>query len=141
MTDDLSNRRDTLLAAAERFGTPLYVYDLDGVRERLARLRDAFGSQFGISFAVKSNPNLALLKGLAPLVDSFDVSAFAEAERAIAAGAEAARLTFCGPGKRPEEVRRAVRIGIGELVVEALHEARLADRFAGELGCRQTVLL
>jgi diaminopimelate decarboxylase len=133
--------REELLVAAGRFGTPLYVYDLDAIRARLERLRAAFGSHFGVSFAVKSNPNVALLRALAPLVDSFDVSAFAEAERAVAAGAEPERLTFCGPGKRPEEIRRALRIGLGELVVESLHEARLADRFAGEIGMRQTVLL
>jgi len=122
-------------------GTPLYVYDVDAVRARLALLREVFGSQFGLSFAIKSNPNLALLTALAPLVDSFDVSSFAEVERAIAAGCEVERITFCGPGKRPEEVRRAVKLGIGALVVESLHEARLADGFAGELGLRQTVLL
>jgi diaminopimelate decarboxylase len=133
--------REDLLAAAAALGTPLYVYDVDAVRVRLARLREAFGSQFGVSFAIKSNPNLALLRGLAGLVDTFDVSAFAEAERAIAAGCEAGRITFCGPGKRAEEVRRVVRLGIGYLVAESLHEARLADRFAGEFGCRQTVLL
>lgn len=133
--------REDLLAAAAALGTPLYVYDIDAVRARLARLRETFGSQFGVSFAIKSNPNLALLRGLAPLVDTFDVSAFAEVERAIAAGCESERITFCGPGKRAEEVRRAVRLGIGYLVVESLHEARLADGFADELGCRQTVLL
>jgi diaminopimelate decarboxylase len=133
--------RETLLAAAERFGTPLYVYDMDLIRERLARLRGAFGALFGVSFAVKANPNLALLRGLSGLVDSFDVSSFAEAERAVAAGCDSARLTFCGPGKRPEEIRRAVRIGVGELVVESLHEARLASDFAGKLGACQTVLL
>lgn len=133
--------REELLAAAGTLGTPLYVYDLDLIRARLSALRQAFGRHFGVSFAVKSNPNVALLRALAPLVDSFDVSAFAEAERAIAAGAEPERLTFCGPGKRAEEIRRAVRIGVGELVVESLHEARLADGFAGELGTRQTVLL
>jgi diaminopimelate decarboxylase len=73
--------RAALLAAAEAMGTPLYLYDLDAVQERLASLRSAFGSQFGISFAIKSNPNLALLNALAPLVDSFDVSSFAEVER------------------------------------------------------------
>ncbi|MBW8755705.1 MAG: hypothetical protein JF595_16470, partial [Sphingomonadales bacterium] len=102
--------REELLAAATTMGTPLYVYDIDAVRARLARLRGSFGSRFGVSFAVKSNPNLALLRSLADFVDSFDVSAFAEAERAIAAGCDARRLTFCGPGKRAEEVRRAVRL-------------------------------
>src|ERR1700758_303079 len=108
--------REELLAAAKAFGTPLYVYDLDAIRARLARLREAFGSQFGVSFAVKSNPNVALLKALAGLVDSFDVSAFAEAERTLAAGCDPERLPFCGRGRGAEEIRRAVRIGVGELV-------------------------
>ncbi|MDR2858207.1 MAG: alanine racemase [Novosphingobium sp.] len=133
--------RGQLLAAARQFGTPLYVYDIDAIRARLALLRETFGSQFGISFAVKSNPNVALLKALAGHVDTFDVSAFAEVERAVAAGCEVERITFCGPAKRDEEIRRAVRLGLGELVVESLREARLADRFAGGLGTRQTVLL
>jgi diaminopimelate decarboxylase len=133
--------RETLLAAAARMGTPLYLYDFDAVRARLASLRDAFGSQFGVSFAIKANPNVSLLKRLAPMVDSFDVSSFAEVERAVATGCDVERITYCGPGKRPEELRRAVRLGIGALVVESLDEARLADRYCADLGMRQTVLL
>jgi diaminopimelate decarboxylase len=133
--------RETLLAAAAQMGTPLYLYDFDAVRARLASLRAAFGSQFGISFAIKANPNVSLLKRLAPMVDSFDVSSFAEVERAVATGCDVERITYCGPGKRPEELRRAVRLGIGALVVESLDEARLANRHSADLGTRQTVLL
>lgn len=132
---------DHLLAAARQLGTPLYVYDLDGVRARFALLRDAFGGRFGISYAVKANPNIALLAGMADEVDTFDVSSFAEVERALAAGCPVERITFSGPAKREEEIRRSVRLGLGELVCESLRDARLASRFAGELGCRQNVLL
>lgn len=130
-----------LLAAARQFGTPLYLYDIDAVRDRFARVRAAFGQRFGVSFAVKSNPNVALLAGIAGEVDTFDVSSFHEAERAISAGCTAGRITFSGPAKREEEVRRAVRLGLGELVCESVREAELANRFAGELGVRQNVLL
>lgn len=133
--------RVRLLAAARQFGTPLYVYDLDGVRERFALLREAFRQRFGVSYAVKANPNVALLSGLADLVDTFDVSSFAEAERVLAAGCPAERITFSGPAKREEEIRRAVRLGVGELVCESLRDAALASRFAGDLGVRQSVLV
>ncbi|HMO68320.1 MAG TPA: alanine racemase [Novosphingobium sp.] len=132
---------DRLLAAARQFGTPLYVYDIDAMRDRFAQLRAAFGQRFAVSYAVKANPNRALLTGLAGEVDTFDVSSFAEVERALAAGCPAERITFSGPAKREEELRRAVRLGLGELVCESLRDARLASRFAGELGCRQNVLL
>lgn len=132
---------DRLLAAARQLGTPLYVYDLDGVRARFALLRKAFGGRFGVSYAVKANPNLALLTGMAGEADAFDVSSFAEVERALAAGCPPERITFSGPAKREEEVRRAVRLGLGELVCESLRDAGLASRFAVELGCRQSVLL
>lgn len=132
---------DQLLAAARQLGTPLYVYDLDGVRARFALLREAFGGRFGVSYAVKANPNVALLAGMAGEVDTFDVSSFAEVERALAAGCPAERITFSGPAKREEEIRRSVRLGLGELVCESLRDAELASRFAVELGCRQSVLL
>jgi len=130
-----------LLAAARQFGTPLYLYDLDAIHARFARLRAAMDGRFGISFAVKSNPNTALLAAMADLVDTYDVSSFAEVERAISAGCPAERITFSGPGKREDEIRRAVRLGVGELVCESLRDARLTSRFAVEYGQKQSVLL
>lgn len=130
-----------LLGAARQFGTPLYVYDLDAIRARFDVLHEATDGRFGISFAVKANPNVALLSAMASMVDSYDVSSFAEVERALAAGCPAERITFSGPAKREEEIRRAVRLGVGELVCESLRDARLASRHAQEFGVRQTVLL
>ena len=129
-----------LIEAAKRFGTPLYVYDADAVRARFVRLTQAFGGRFGVSYAVKSNPNISLLRAIRDLVITFDVSSFAEAERAVAAGAKPALITFSGPGKRREEIQRAVAIGVGELVVESVMEAQLADACAEAIGKRQRIL-
>lgn len=130
-----------LSSAAAQFGTPLYVYDVDAIRARFDRLRAALGERFGVSYAVKANPNVALLAAMRDQVTTFDVSAFAEAERVCAAGAAAAQITFSGPGKRREEIRRAVEMGIGELVLESISEARVADEAARRSGRRQGVLL
>ena len=130
-----------LLDAVRQFGTPLYVYDLDLVRERIDFLKDLFGQRFGISFAVKANPNIALLSAIRDDVATLDASSFAEVERSLAAGVEAARITFSGPAKRQDEIRRAVTLGIGELVVESLSEAKEAANVAVGLGVEQQVLL
>ena len=130
-----------LLHAAEAFGTPLYVYDLDAVHLRIDTLEDLFGSRFGISYAIKANPNPALLASIAPRLSTFDASSWHEVERALAAGMPAGRITFSGPAKRSGEIRRAVESGVGELVVENLDEARQAGAFASMAGRRQAVLL
>ena len=132
---------DLLLAAAGRFGTPLYAYDLDAVRTRLRRLDRLLGRWFGVSYAVKANPNTALLRAVRPLVSTFDASSWAEVARVLALGQDPARVTFSGPAKRVWEVERAVAAGLGELVVESLGEAEEASRAALRLGRRQRVLL
>jgi diaminopimelate decarboxylase len=130
-----------LRAAAAQLATPLYVYDVDEIRRRAEILTRAFDGRFGLSYAVKANPNVELLRRILPSVETLDVSSFAEVERARRAGCAAERVTFSGPAKRPFEIRGAVREGVGELVLESLPEAELADQAAGELGRRQPVLL
>ena len=130
-----------LNTAAQRFGTPLYVYDVDEIIERYRTLKDKFENRFGISFAVKSNPNIALMKEVRPEVVTFDVSSFAEFERAIAAGCPAEKITFSGPAKRAREIELAVSLGLGELVAESIAEAELASKYATRRGRTQNVLL
>lgn len=63
-------------------------------RERARAVVDAFGGRFELGFAVKSNPNEAVLAVLRDHVATLDVSAIAELERALRAGYPAARMTF-----------------------------------------------
>jgi diaminopimelate decarboxylase len=130
-----------LLSAADAFGTPLYVYDLDAVHRRIDTLTALFGTRFGISYAIKANPNPALLASIAPRLSTFDASSWREVERALAAGMPAARITFSGPAKRAVEIRNAVESDVGELVVENVDEARQAGAIAVATGRRQSVLL
>lgn len=133
---------DRLLAeAADRFGTPAYVYFAVEIETRLADLRRAFDRWFAISFAVKSNPNPALLAWLRTRVDFLDVSSAGEFCLARDAQWDPGSITFTGPAKRDSELRTAIGGGLGELVIENLREARLANRIAAELGRVQSVLV
>ncbi|WP_223191385.1 type III PLP-dependent enzyme [Paracoccus thiocyanatus] len=141
MTDLAADLDRHLAGAAARFGTPAYVYATDEIEARLAHLRAHLGRWFAVSFAVKSNPNPALLGWMRDRLDCLDISSGGELALAREAGWDAAKISFTGPAKRETELRAAIRAGLGELVVESLREARLADAVAAELGRVQPVLI
>lgn len=131
----------TLRDVAERFGTPAFVYFGPAIDARIAELRAAFGDRFALSYAVKSNPNPALLAWLDGRAELLDVSSIGEFHLGVRAGWDPAKLSFTGPGKRDHELRQAIEGGIGELIVESVREAVAADRIAAELGRVQNILI
>lgn len=136
-----STYRDQLNRAAHRFGTPGYVYDLDLLTERRDLLRQALGDVLTLSYAVKANPNPAVLGRLRDLGCHFDASSIGEIERLVDLGLPPGEITFTGPGKRSFEIRRAVQLGIGGMVVESLEQARATQDCAATMGRRMNVLI
>jgi diaminopimelate decarboxylase len=124
-----------LEAIAERFGTPCYVYS----RATLERHWHAFDQAFAdrahlICFAVKANSNLAVLNVLARLGSGFDIVSVGELERVIAAGGDPAKVIFSGVGKRLDELRRAMEVGIRCFNLESEAELARVNEVAGALG-------
>ncbi len=103
---------DLLQLVAQRFGTPCYVYDLDAVAERVARVRAAHPAA-ALLYAVKANPNGALLRSLAELGVGAEVITLGELERAVRAGIPGERLLVGGPGQDEALVRRAAKLRAG----------------------------
>ena len=132
---------DWLGRAAEQYGTPSYVYFADCITQRIGELRAAFKGRLALSYAVKCNPNPALLGWLDGRVDLLDVSSIGEFNLAVAAGWSPALISFTGPAKRDFEIREAIRGDVGLLVIESLREARVANAVAQSLGCVQRVLV
>jgi diaminopimelate decarboxylase len=133
--------KESLRAVVRDFGTPCYVYFMDQVRDRVARVRAAFGSRFRISYAVKCNPNGTLLRRLQSVVDILDVSSAGEARRAVLAGWDPINVSFTGPAKTAVELQTSVDMGIGEVILESIDEAALLNRLAEQSGKRQRVLV
>jgi diaminopimelate decarboxylase len=133
---------DNLLShIAQRHGTPCYVYRFDDVKARFAELRAAFGDRFHISYAVKTNPNAAILSRMRGLADTLDISSGGELDRALRAGWPANLLTFTGPAKRDPELESAVHHGVDALVLESVQEARRLNAIAHCAGKIQSVLV
>ena len=120
---------------AEQFGTPLYVYS----RATLERHWHAFNNAFGehphlVCFAVKSNPNIAILNVMAKLGSGFDIVSQGELERVLAAGGDAAKVVFSGVAKSCQEIARALEVNIRCFNVESEAELLRINQIAGEMG-------
>ncbi len=114
-------------------GTPLFVYSAELIRRRMASLRDVMPSRLKIHYAVKANPYRPVLELMRDLTGGFDIASGGELEMALAAGQDAARISFAGPGKRDAELRAAIAAGV-TLNLESANEARRALCIAAELG-------
>jgi diaminopimelate decarboxylase len=133
--------QQTLAEAAERFGTPSYVYFLDEIRERAALINRLFEGQFGISYAVKANPNRALLRGMESSIAGLDVSSGGELLLGLECGYAPARLSFSGPGKSIEELALAVDRHCGEIIVESVQEMIDLDLLAAKRNTKMNVVI
>ncbi len=123
----------------ERFGTPLYVLDEDGVRARARRVRAAFddaaarhGIQARVYYASKAFLSTEVVRWVTDEGLAVDVATGGELAVALAAGADPARLGLHGNNKSVAELERAVEIGIGSIVVDSMIEveriAEIAER-------------
>ena len=129
-----------LLEAADRFATPLYVYNLTALEERFQTLRAVLPKRVGVHYALKANGSLAICNRLARLGCGADICSRGELLIAETAGFEAEQTLFTGPGKTDIELREAVERGIRWIVVESLGEARRINAIAEATGHRQSVL-
>lgn len=128
-------------ALAKRFGTPLYVYDLDVVDRQVAALRAVLPPVTELAYAVKANPALAVVAHLGRLGLGADVASAGELETARRAGITSDRIVMTGPGKRDDELRAAVSAGIRAITVESPGELARLESIANVAGRRQPVML
>ncbi len=127
---------------AERFGTPLYVYDAEIIRDRFQAIRGSFTDvDVLVAYSVKANGNLGVLSLLAGLGAGADIVSGGELYRALAAGIPPERILFAGVGKTESEIRYALERGILALNVESGQELELIARVARALGVRAPVAL
>lgn len=130
---------DTITA---HFGTPLYIYSATTIRERVARVIDAFAAlKPEIYYAVKANGNLAILKLLRGLGVGFDIVSGGELARALAAGADPKAIAFAGVGKTNAEMNAGLEAGVGWFNVESSDEATRLNALAVARGLRARVAL
>jgi diaminopimelate decarboxylase len=121
---------------AEKVGTPVYVYSTATLVRHAAVMREALAGLCDplIAYAVKANPNAALLATLAREGLGADIVSGGEYARARAAGMAAERIVFSGVGKTEAEMAAALKGGLFQFNLESLEEAETLSAVATELG-------
>lgn len=120
---------------AERYGTPLYVYDLAWIRRQVGIFQNAFADvDHLLAYSVKANGNLALLQELSALGCGADITSGGELYRALRAGISAERIVFAGVGKTEVEIGEALDADILAFNVESRSELERIDAVASAKG-------
>jgi diaminopimelate decarboxylase len=116
----------SLQKIAREVGSPVYVYSRATLERHAKNFRDGLSALDNphIAFAVKSNPNVSVLRVLARMGYGADVVSLGELGRALAAGMKPEDIIFSGVGKTAEEMVKALQLGIGQFNIESEEEGR-----------------
>ncbi|KPD26581.1 MULTISPECIES: type III PLP-dependent enzyme [Pseudomonas aeruginosa group] len=112
---DLRRQREEPLCA--------YLYDLPALAERVRAMRAALPPACELFYAAKANPEEAILRTLAPLVDGFEAASGGELAW-LRQHCPEHPLIFGGPGKLESELDAALLANLDAFHVESLHELR-----------------
>ena len=101
--------------------TPAYVLDEEDFRARARAFRDAFDA-YQVFYAGKAFLCTEVVRWVAEEGLSLDVCSEGELRVALRAGFDPARLGFHGNNKTTTELRHAVAVGVGRIIVDSFHE-------------------
>lgn len=129
----------TLLHLAERYQTPLYVFDTDLFRERAEMVKTAFGENVNICYSIKANP--FLLGAIPECFSNLEVCSPGELTICEKTGVDMDAVIFSGVNKTLPEVERAMNDGVGVFTAESLFHVEIIQQAAQERGKKVPVLL
>lgn len=130
-----------LQSLLERYGSPLYVYDLAAVRAAHAALRSALPAESLLYYSLKANPHPALVGELGRLGCRAEVSSGGELASALAGGAPAGLCLYTGPAKTAREIEAALRQGVTHFSVDSPLDLGRVSGAAAAAGVPATALL
>jgi diaminopimelate decarboxylase len=111
---------------AAEFGTPLFVYDEEHLRNRCREAVSVFGRDRVVyatkAFLCRAMAGLAHEEGL-----RLDVATGGELHVVLAAGVPASACVLHGNNKSVDELRRAIEVGVGRIVVDSFDELDRLD--------------
>lgn len=123
--------KDLLLRLTDKYGTPLYVYDFDGIKDRIFDFKNAFRARkLLICYALKANSNLSLLSYLASLDCGADCVSINEVKKALKAGIPKYKIIYSGVGKSDLDIKEALELDILFLNLESVEEMLRVESIA-----------
>jgi diaminopimelate decarboxylase len=148
--DDFNLRNGELYAEdvpmtriAAEVGTPVYIYSRRTFERHAHAFRDGLKNvpRVHLAYAIKANPNLAVLRVMANAGYGADVVSGGELERALAAGVPAKDVVFSGVGKTRGELAQGLDRGIGQFNLELEAEGVALSEIAAARGIKAPCVL
>nr|WP_246498128.1 diaminopimelate decarboxylase [Natronoglycomyces albus] len=130
----------TVSDLAQEYDTPAYILDEDDFRERCRTWRAAFADA-DVYYASKAFCSKAVLRIAAEEGLRVDVCSGGELAVALAAGVEPDFIALHGNNKSVAELRQALTVGVGRVVVDSLVEIDRLAELAADLGVRARVMV
>jgi diaminopimelate decarboxylase len=119
---------------ADQFGTPLYLYDGETVRQQAQRLTKLFGAHYKgayeLAYAAKAYFSLGFARKLAAAGLGVDVASLAELNIALRAGFRSSKIHLHGNNKSEAELTQAVGEALQAVVVDSLDELSWLEQLA-----------
>lgn len=134
-------KKEFLCQAAQSLGTPLYLFDLDRLRQRVGRIRSNLSTKVDLCYAVKANP--FLVKALNEEVARFEVCSPGEYRICRNQGLPPEKLVISGVNKTQKDTEEMMAQcpNMGAYTVESLQQWLLLNQCAQKYGQTIRVLL
>lgn len=131
---------ESVLDIAAEFGTPTYVVDEDDFRRRARAFRDAFGDTT-VYYAAKAFLCVASARWVLDEGLNIDVCSGGELAVALRAEMPPARIGLHGNNKSVAELRTALSVGVGRIIIDSLEEIDRIRDLTAELGVTANVMV
>ena len=115
----------------QEFSTPFYLYDEEVIQNKVLFLNSLdFKFDFKFHFAVKANPNLAILNLIKKYNFGAEVVSAGELFKSLKAGFDPTSVIFDGPGKTEFDLKYAITQQIRSINVENLEEIAFINEYS-----------
>jgi len=122
----------------EIYQTPFYIYSKKSIVDKINILKDVFSSLENtfIAYSIKAESNISLLKIMIENSIGADVVSLGEIKRFMSAGGKSSDIVFSGVGKKEEDIRHALKLGIRQFNIESIPEALRINNLAKSMNVR-----
>jgi len=132
------------VALAKEYGTPLYVMDEAQIRLHCAQFRESMEKYYGgrglVCYASKAFCCKAMCRVMNEEGMGLDVVSIGELYTAVQSGFPTERICFHGNNKTNDELRYAIEVGVGRVIVDNFPELARLNQLAGEAGKRVGIM-
>ena len=137
--DEFYQKAPEIRRLAERTSGPFYVYSLEAIDKRIAELKTAMPADVTMLYSFKANSHPTIVESIRKAGLQADVASNGELEVALSTGFSPKDIEFTGPGKTPDELAHAVKVGVGSIIVESVQELVALEAICKKLGTKISV--